>query len=165
MVCDSELLVVKCRYRIHRVSPPLHSISQASAALLPRVGARWAAETADLLAALQGRAQGPIDALFEAWYLELKSLRRLLAQGFPADARSLACPPAIVESLPVLIGALRAMAGSLSSAPAARGAVKLWKTILQLQERHPWCAGDCEAARNEGFRPGTGLRFSTMPQS
>lgn len=119
-----------------RLQSDQRAFEQVAALLLPPLAARWSADTAALLALLQPPGADPAP-LFASWLPGLKCLRRLLAHGFPSDARTLACAAEVVAALPALLGALRAL-GALGQDEAQRGTLKLLKTLRQLQDVHPW---------------------------
>jgi hypothetical protein len=136
--------------------PPLAAAWAADAAVL----------AAGLPAALAPGAQpaAPRAALevFERWLLRLKALRRLLFHGFPHDARTLVAVDAVAGAAPAMLEALKVLlaqniaagdgpGGGGDGAPPAsklarsqlramvdRGALKLLKTLRQVQAAHPW---------------------------
>ncbi|KAL6777859.1 hypothetical protein ACKKBG_A15955 [Auxenochlorella protothecoides x Auxenochlorella symbiontica] len=119
-----------------RLQSDQRAFEAVAALLLGPLASRWSADTTALLALLSNPGGGPAP-IYGSWLLGLKCLRRLLAYGFPSDARTLTCSSEVVAALPALLSALRAL-GLLQRDEAQEGTLKLLKALLHLQELHPW---------------------------
>lgn len=119
-----------------RLQSDQRAFEAVAALLIGPLASRWSADTAALLALLSNPGGGPAP-IYGSWLLGLKCLRRLLAYGFPSDARTLTCSSEVVAALPALLSALRAL-GLLQRDEAQEGTLKLLKALLHLQELHPW---------------------------
>ncbi len=134
-------------------APPHPSQTKITKQLLDHVWGQWCSDLSTILSGLpealaspSGAQAQPLLLHFERWLLLLKILRRLVVFGFPSDAKTLepvpavsACAPALLQAAGALLAARPARAApSRVVAMVDRGALKLVKTLSQLQEAHPW---------------------------
>jgi hypothetical protein len=147
-----------------RLASDQRAFEAVAAQLLDPLWAQWGADTATLEAALPAAlaagggaaSQQALLLTLERWLLQLKALRRLLLHGAPSDAKTMLAVAAVARCAPPMLRALHSLVAIRAAAAAGaprtqlaamldRGALKLLKTLRQVQEVQPWSTLHCGA--------------------
>ncbi|GMH34265.1 hypothetical protein BSKO_02099 [Bryopsis sp. KO-2023] len=111
---------------------------------------QWCADSQQIVESLKDgldrvESDAQLAATLQRWLVLLKAVRRMLAFGFPSDARTLEVSPTVSQALPVMLNLLQSFLPHTPKNSAiefqkllGQGMTKLVKCLSGLQEIHPW---------------------------